>query len=227
MPFSFPKVYPILDSSFVPSTGRAEFLRRLAGSLAEAGVTLLEYRNKTGVPNDRSSSLGWKTGADAELLADAGILRAALPAGKVKLILDDRADLVERIGFDGVHVDAGDLKPAEARRLLGPDRIVGTFGGSTALLPGILTEPVDYLSVGPVFATRTKQTSTPPIGMEGVRRLRAQAGPGPVLVAVGGITLATAAEALSAGATVAAVAGAIFRQPDPAAELRNWLAALG
>jgi thiamine-phosphate pyrophosphorylase len=213
MPFSFPKVYPILDSSIIPSAGRAEFLRRLACSLAEAGVTLLEYRNKTG--------------ADAELLADAEILRAALPAGKVKLILDDRADLVEQIGFDGAHVDAGDLKPAEARRLLGPDRIVGTFGGSTALLTGILAEPVDYLSIGPVFPTRTKQTSTPPIGIEGVRQLRAQAGPGAALVAVGGITLATAAEALSAGATVVAVAGALFRQPDPAAEFRKWLAALG
>jgi thiamine-phosphate pyrophosphorylase len=104
---------------------------------------------------------------------------------------------------------------------------VGTFGGSNALLPGILTEPADYFSIGPVFPTRTKQTSTPPIGMDGVRRLRAQAGPGPVLVAVGGITLATAAEALAAGATVVAAAGAIFRQPDPAAEVRKWLAELG
>jgi thiamine-phosphate pyrophosphorylase len=63
--------------------------------------------------------------------------------------------------------------------------------------------------------------------MEGVRRLREEAGPGPVLVAVGGITLATAAEALAAGATVVAVAGAIFRQPEPAAEFRRWLAELG
>ena len=65
MSFSFPKIYPILDASFIPATGRAEFLRRLGGELAEAGVTLLEYRNKTG--------------AEAELLADAAILRAALP----------------------------------------------------------------------------------------------------------------------------------------------------
>lgn len=213
MTFSFPKVYPILDSSILPSAGRAEFLRRLGITLAEAGVTLLEYRNKTG--------------ADAELLADAEVLRAALPPGQVKLILDDRADLVEQLGFDGVHVDAGDAAPAEARRLLGPDRIVGTFGGSEALLPGILAEPVDYLSIGPVFPTRTKQTSMPPIGMEGVRRLRAEAGPGPVLVAVGGITLASAAEALAAGATILAVAGALFRQPDPAAEFRRWVAELG
>jgi len=224
MAISLPKIYPILDASFIPATGRAEFLRRLGGSLAEAGVTLLEYRNKTGVPDDRSSSLRRETGGDAELLADAEVLRASLPAGQVKLILDDRADLVERIGFDGVHVDAGDLSPAEARRLLGPERIVGTFGGGAAgMLPGILEAPADYFSIGPVFATRTKQTSSPLIGMEGVRRLRADAGAGPALVAIGGITLATAAEALSAGATVVAIAGALFRQTDPAAEFRRWL----
>jgi len=213
MPFSFPKVYPILDASIVPAAGRAEFLMRLGGSLAEAGVTLLEYRNKSG--------------AEAELLADAEILRAALPIGQVKLILDDRADLIEQIGFDGVHVDAGDVTPAEARRLLGPERIVGTFGGSEALLPGILSEPVDYFSIGPVFPTRTKQTSKAPIGIEGMRRLRDEAGAGPVLVAVGGITLATAAEALATGATVVAVAGAIFRQAEPAAEFRRWMVELG
>jgi len=210
MAISFPKIYPILDASFIPTSGREEFLRRLGGSLAAAGVTLLEYRNKTG--------------GDAELLADAEVLRASLPAGQVKLILDDRADLVERIGFDGVHVDAGDLSQAEARRLLGPERIVGTFGGGAAgMLPGILEAPADYFSIGPVFATRTKQTSSPLIGMEGVRRLRAEAGAGPALVAIGGITLATAAEALSAGATVVAIAGALFRQTDPAAEFRRWL----
>ncbi len=209
----WPRIYSILDSSIIPPTGRSEFLRRLGSELAAAGVTLLEYRNKTC--------------AEAELLADAEILRGAMPVGQVKLILDDRADLVEKIGFDGVHVDAGDLKPAEVRRLLGPDRIVGTLGGSATLLPGVLAEPADYFSIGPVFPTRTKQTSTPPIGMEGVRRLRAEAGAGPVLVAIGGITLATAAEAPTAGATVVAIAGALFRQPDPAAEFRKWLAELG
>ncbi|MGA9061297.1 MAG: thiamine phosphate synthase [Terracidiphilus sp.] len=196
----------------IPKTGRAEFLRRLGSELAEAGVTLLEYRNKTG--------------ADAELLSDSAMLRAVLLAGKVKLILDDRVDLVERAGFDGVHVDAGDAAPAEARRLLGPGRIVGTFGGSEALLPGILKEPADYLSIGPVFPTTTKQTDKPPIGTEGVRRLREQAGPDAVLVAAGGITLATALSVLAAGASVAAVSAAIFRAADPAAEFRRWVQAL-
>jgi thiamine-phosphate pyrophosphorylase len=212
MPCSFPKVYPILDSAVIPETGRAEFLRRLGSELAEAGVTLLEYRNKTG--------------ADAVLLSDAAMLRAVLLSGKVKLILDDRVDLVERAGFDGVHVDAGDAAPAEARRLLGPGRIVGTFGGSEALLPGILKEPADYLSIGPVFPTTTKQTDKPPIGTEGVRRLREQAGPDAVLVAVGGITLATALSVLAAGASVVAVSAAIFRAADPAAEFRRWVQAL-
>jgi thiamine-phosphate pyrophosphorylase len=213
MSYSFPKIYPILDSSFIPDTGRAEFLRRLGASLAEAGVTLLEYRNKIG--------------PEAELLADAAILRAALPVGKVKLILDDRADLVEKLGFDGAHVDAGDVTPTEARKLLGPDRIIGTFGGSSSFLPGVLAEPVDYFSIGVVFPTRIKKVTMAPIGIEGVWRLRKEAGPGPVLVAIGGITLPRAVEALSAGATLVAVAGGIFRQPDPAAEFRRWMAELG
>ena len=213
MTFTFPRIYPILDASIIPATGRAEFLRRLGDALGDAGVTLLEYRNKTGT--------------DSELLADAAILRAALPAKDVKLILDDRADLVERVDFDGAHVDAGDVPPAEARRLLGPDRIVGTFGGSDALLPGILDEPADYLAIGPVYLTTTKQTAKAPIGPDGVRRLRELAGPDRILTAAAGITLATAQVVLAAGASAVAVSAAIFRSADPAAEFRRWKAVIG
>ncbi len=210
---SFPRIYPILDSPRIPAAGRAEFLRRLGKSLTEAGVTLLEYRNKTG--------------SEAELLGDAEILRAALPVGQVMLVLDDRADLVDRLGFDGVHVDAGDVSPREARRILEPDRIVGTFGGSDSLLPGILHEPADYFSIGPVFPTTTKDTSKKPIGIEGVRRLREQAGPAAVLVAAAGITLETAPLALAAGANTLAVAAALFSKADPAREFRRWADVLG
>ncbi|MFZ0746971.1 MAG: thiamine phosphate synthase [Terracidiphilus sp.] len=212
MPFSFPRIYPILDSSIIPATGRTEFLRRLGASLYDAGVTLLEYRNKTG--------------PDAELLADAAVLRAAMPTWNIKLILDDRAYLVDKINFDGVHVDAGDMAPAEARKLLGASRIVGTFGGGDALLPGILDQPVDYLAIGPVFPTTTKQTDKAPIGLEGVHRLRVQAGPTVILTAAAGITLATAAAVLDAGASAVAVSAAIFRTPDPAAEFRRWTSEL-
>jgi thiamine-phosphate pyrophosphorylase len=213
MTFSFPTIYPILDSSFIPAGGRAVFLSRLGAELAQAGVVLLEYRNKNG--------------SVAEILADGAALREAMPAGQVKLILDDRVDLVEKIGFDGVHVDGGDVSPAEARQALGPKRIVGTFGGSEALVFGVLDLPADYFSIGPVGTTRTKQTTKAPIGAEGVRRLRAEAGNGPVLVAAGGVTLANAAAVLEAGASVLAVAGALFRNENPAKEFGRWVKELG
>lgn len=213
MSFTFPKVYPILDSSYIPASGRERFLRDLGSSLAGAGVTLLEYRNKTG--------------SDAELRADATVLREVLPEEQVRLILDDRADLVDAVGFDGVHVDAGDVAPKDARRLVGPGRIVGTFGGSETLLPGILDEPVNYLAIGPVYPTTTKQTEKRPIGPEGVQRLREQAGRDVILVAAAGITLETACLVLDAGADTVAVAAAIFRNPDPAAEFQRWRSRLG
>jgi thiamine-phosphate pyrophosphorylase len=209
MPFELPLVYPILDSGVIPPSGREQFLRRLGRSLTDQGLTLLEYRNKTGPVE--------------ELKSDAQILRLGMPRQNVKLILDDRADLVEILEFDGVHVDAGDVTPSEARLLVGAHRIVGTFGGSEALLPGILAEPADYLAIGPVFPTTTKQTSKPPIGVEGVRRLRDQAGKDVQLVAAAGITLATAPSILEAGANCVAVAAGIFRTPDPALEFRRWL----
>jgi len=134
MAFVFPRIYPILDSSFLPASGRKQFLSDLGASLADAGVTLLEYRHKTG--------------ADAELTADAEALRLAMPEEQVRLILDDRADLVCGVGFDGVHVDAGDVSVREARRIVGPGRMVGTFAGSDKLLPGILDEPANYFAIG-------------------------------------------------------------------------------
>jgi thiamine-phosphate pyrophosphorylase len=209
MEFDFPKVYPILDSTFIPKAGRSDFLGHLGESLADAGVTLCEYRNKGG--------------SDAEILADTAILRKSLPADKVKLILDDRADLVEVTGFDGVHVDAGDFSPERARQLLGSQRIVGTFGGSDSLLPGILEAPADYLAIGPVFETRTKHTDKRPIGVDGVRHLREQAGAGVILSAAAGITLESAQSVLDAGASMVAVAEAIFRNDNPAAEFRRWI----
>ncbi|WP_348261261.1 thiamine phosphate synthase [Telmatobacter sp. DSM 110680] len=213
MQFLFPKVYPILDSSIIPGVDRADFLRKLGESLSDAGVTLMEYRNKTG--------------SDTEILADSAILRKTMPIQKVKLILDDRADLVDAAKFDGVHVDAGDLSPMQARRLIGPDRIIGTFAGGDFLLPEIIDAPVDYLAIGPIFETRTKHTVNRPIGFDGVRRLREQAGPRAVLSAAAGITLETAQAVLDAGATMVAVAEGIFRTPDPAATFRRWILQIG
>lgn len=208
MPWNFPKIYPILNASVIPVTGRSQFLLRLGCELAEAGVTLLEYRNKTGLVT--------------EILADAAILRSAMHGPEIKLILDDRVELVETLGFDGVHVDAGDLSPGAARERLGAGHIVGTYGGTEALLPNILMQPANYFSIGPIGPTQTKQTAKTPIGPEGVRKLREEAGMDPVLVAVGGVTLENAAAVLAAGASAVAVSAAIFRTPKPAEEFRRW-----
>ena len=211
MGFALPKVYPILDASVFPAVGRVEFLDRLGRSMTDAGAGLMEYRNKTGT--------------DAEVLADARLLRTAMPLAK--LVMDDRVDVAMAARFDGVHVDAGDLPPADARMLLGGAAIIGTSASCEAQLQDALTSGADYIAFGPVFPTTTKQTSVPPIGLEGVARFRAMAGAKPVLVAAAGITLDTAPAILEAGADVVAVSAAIFRAQDPAEEFRRWMAVLG
>ena len=211
MSFVLSKVYPILDDSFLPATGRAEFLERLGRSLADAGVGLMEYRSKLG--------------SDAEVLADARVLRVAMP--DARLVMDDRVDVAMAAGFNGVHVDAGDLPPAEARLLMGAEAVIGTSASSEAQLAEALASGANYISFGPVFPTTTKRTLAAPMGIEGVTRYRSIAGAGPVLVAAAGITLETAPLILEAGADAVAVAAAIFRAGDPAAEFRRWTAVLG
>ena len=207
-----PRLYPILDAGILPADAdaRAVFLDRLGRELASTGLTLLEYRNKTGT--------------DAEVYADACRLRTLLPA--TRLVLDDRVDVALAAGFDGVHVDSGDLPPAAARALLPAGSIVGTSASTLESLSQAVIEPVDYVAFGPVFPTTTKQTSATPIGIEGVRRFRAAAGPSVTLVAAAGITLETASAILDAGATSVAVSAAIFRHPDPAREILRWFSIL-
>ena len=102
MGFEFPRIYPILDSSYIPASGRRQFLNDLGAALADAGVTLLEYRNKTGSVD--------------EIRADAAVLRNVMPEEQVRLILDDRADLVAAIEFK---LQTGDLREAPALTLFG------------------------------------------------------------------------------------------------------------
>jgi len=208
--FVIPRVYPILDSSFLPSglDERRKYLEGLGKSLTEAGIQLLEYRNKFGT--------------DAEVLRDARILRLAMPAGQVRLVMDDRVDVALAAGFDGVHVDAGDLPPEDARHLLGQERIVGTSATTEERLKVALGFPVDYISFGPIYPTTTKQTSSVPIGLEGVQRYRQIAGDGVHMVAAAGITLENATAILAAGADTVAVAAAIFRHSNPALEFQRW-----
>ncbi len=162
--------------------------------LLSAGVTLLQYRNKMG--------------SEAEVLADALILRSAAPVGRCVLILNDYPALAVEAGFDGVHVGQGDMPADEARELVGAGRIVGVSTHNPEQLADAELSSADYTAIGPVFATSTKLNPDPVIGVEGVRHARNLTIKR--LVAIGGITLENCRSVVEAGADSVAVISAIF-----------------
>lgn len=191
---NFPPLYPILDASFLSAAqARMGFLRRLVLDLAEAGVGILQYRNKQGT--------------EAEILADARVMREAAGSGLL-LILNDWPELAVAAGFDGVHVGQTDLSPAEARGIVGPAKIVGVSTHNEAQLRAADREPVDYIAIGPVFATATKANPDAVVGLDGVRLARSLTSK--TLVAIGGITVENTAAVRQAGADSIAVISAIF-----------------
>ncbi len=194
----FPRLYPILDAELVlrevvdDRVRRQALLRRVVAELADAGVEILQYRNKQD--------------ADETVAEDARVIREA--AGGMKLILNDRVALAARIGWDGVHVGQEDLPAREARKLVGPAAWVGLSTHNETQLRAANLEPVDYIAIGPVFATASKANPDPVIGLEGVRRALSLTNK--PLVAIGGITAETAAAVIEAGADAVAVIAAIF-----------------
>jgi thiamine-phosphate pyrophosphorylase len=202
MSFSLPSLYPILDASFLPAENRAEFLGQLVSGFADAGVTLLQYRNKLG--------------SDAEILSDAAVIEQAA-ASRLKLIMNDRSDLAVRSGFDGVHIGQEDVSPEIARRIVGPNRVVGVSTHNHRQLAAADQASVDYIAIGPVFATASKLNPDPVVGLAGVREARAfTAKP---LVAIGGITLENVQSVIDAGADSVAVISALFGSGEDSAKI--------
>jgi thiamine-phosphate pyrophosphorylase len=180
-------------------------------ALAAGGATLLQLRAKA-VP-------------DRDLLALAREAVAAARATGVALVVNDRADVALMAGADGVHVGQDDLPPAACRAVLGGDVLVGLSTHGLAQLEKGAREPVDYLAIGPVFATRSKQDPDPVVGPDLVRRARERwRGP---LVAIGGITPDNAREVVEAGADGLAVIAAVLTQVDLAEAVRRFRRALG
>jgi thiamine-phosphate pyrophosphorylase len=146
------------------------------------------------------------------------LLRLLRPAG-IPLIVNDRVDVALAADADGVHVGQLDMPVADARKLLGRDRILGLSISSLAELERAQLDGVDYLGVGPIFATQTKPDAAPPIGLaelsEIVARTRLP------IAAIGGIQLTNAAQTIEAGAVGVAVVSAICAAPDPAAATRD------
>ena len=200
-----PRFYPILDAGLLSRAGLS--IEGFARELRAAGIRFLQYRDKDAT--------------DELLLQRAAILRGIFIDSR--LILNDRVPLVLSAGYDGVHVGQEDLSPAEARARVGPQVMVGisTHGESQLLLAA--DSPVDYVAIGPVFATSSKQVPDPVVGLEGVRAARALTNK--PLVAIGGITRANCASVMEAGADSVAVISDLIQSPGKSVE--EFFARLG
>jgi thiamine-phosphate pyrophosphorylase len=201
---NLPKLYPILDAGLLRSAELS--LEGFARELRSAGVTFLQYRDKSG--------------SDDEVLAAATLLRSIFPRGEATLILNDRVHLCAASGFDGVHIGQDDMPAARARALLGPEYVLGLSTHNPEQVRLADGAPVDYVAIGPVYATSSKTGSKtgskenpdPVVGLEGVtdaRRLTAKP-----LVAIGGITRETMGAVLEAGADAVAMISALLPRED-------------
>lgn len=178
-----------------------------------AGVRLVQYRAKEGTPGLH----------DRQRLQEARRLRQLCAASGALFIVNDRLDLALAVGADGVHLGQDDLPTADARRLLGADRLIGRSTHALDQLQQALAEGSDYVGVGPVEATPTKP-GRQPVGLDYVRQA-AEHCPIPFF-AIGGIEAANLATVAAAGATRVAVVRAITAAADPEAASRELLEAL-
>ena len=130
----------------------------------------------------------------------------------VQLIINDRVDVALAVGAQGVHLGQDDMPPEAARKLLGPNAVIGYSTHNIEQAIAATKLPIDYLAVGPIFATTTKSDTAPVLGLEGLRTVRQAVGAFP-LVAIGGITHANARDIIAAGADSVAVISALVSNP--------------
>jgi thiamine-phosphate pyrophosphorylase len=152
------------------------------------------------------------------MVDEARAIKAALAASRVPLIINDRVDVALAAGAAGVHVGQDDMDPADARRLLGPDAIIGLSIKTLAQARAAPIEYLDYVAIGGVFATSSKDNPDPPIGLDGLKSI-AQAirarSPALPIGAIAGIDAIKAGDVIAAGADGIAVISALSLAPDP------------
>ena len=198
----FPRLYVIMDVSLVQSSEPA-----FAEMLAESGVELVQYRNKSATSRDLYDST----------LRLAEFFRSR----RVRLLVNDRPDIAALASAGGVHVGQEDLGVEQARAVVGPGRWVGVSTHNADQFRRAMATTADYIAVGPVFPTSSKQNPDPVVGLEFVRHARALTAK-PV-VAIGGITLDRASAVIEAGADSVAVLSDVCTSPDPAAQVARFL----
>ena len=186
--FRLPQVYPITDTQ-ISGLSHADQV----ALFAERGATVVQLREK------RAAAREFYEAAKAALVVAA--------ERGVQLIINDRVDIALAVGASGVHLGQDDLPPEVARRLLGDDAVIGYSTHSVAQALKASTLPIDYLAIGPIFATSTKENPDPVVGLDGLRAVKSAIGSLP-LVAIGGIKPINAAAVLDAGAdSVAMISG--------------------
>ena len=160
--------------------------------------------------------------SSAQFLRISDRIVAAGRACGAQIIVNDRVDVAKLSGAAGVHLGQEDIPVADARAMLGPDAIIGYSTHTVAQIEAALLEPVTYIAVGPVFGTRSKATGYEAVGLPLVREAVRRAGVVPV-VAIGGITLATAPQVLEAGAASVAVISDLLTTRDPKARVEAYV----
>ncbi len=183
-----------------------------ARDMREAGVRLLQYRDKQGSPQ--------------EVLRAAAEIAEAFSGTGTLLVLNDRADLATLAGWSGVHVGQHDMPVEAARKVLRGGATVGVSTHNDEQVRAAEASGADYIAIGPVFATASKMDAEPVVGLDGVRRARALTRK--PLVAIGGITRGNARAVIEAGADSVAVISGLFAADESVAEVaRDFLRILG
>jgi thiamine-phosphate pyrophosphorylase len=199
---NLPRLYAIVDvSRFASPLRTTAAIAEYSRDLAAGGATLIQYRNKVGNARD--------------MLKEAREIRRVLGEG-ITLIMNDRADICVAAEYAGVHVGQEDLSPEGARTVIGPGRILGVSTHNLLQLQQADAGPADYIAFGPVFATLSKRTPDPVVGLDGIRAARAATKK--PLVAIGGITRANAQSVMDAGADSIAVIADLLNSPAKVAE---------
>jgi thiamine-phosphate pyrophosphorylase len=200
-----PRLYVILDAALITSSERD-----CALSLAEAGVRLLQYRNKSAQ-------------ARQYLESSRKLAEVLLPQG-VSFFVNDRPDVAFLAGATGVHVGQDDLDVEQTRQIVGRDKLVGVSTHNLEQFQRAAASSADYIALGPIFRTSSKANPDPVVGLDLLRKARALTDK-PV-VAIGGISLERAASVIEAGADSIAVISGILGAPDPAQRARQYIETL-
>ena len=194
MPLLLPKIYPITDTA-ISGLSHVEQVRRFV----EGGATLVQLRDKNATPREFYE-------------AAADVMAFAKPLG-IRVIINDRVDIALAIGADGVHLGQDDLPVQYARKILGEGRIIGFSTHSVEQATAAVGLPLDYIAIGPIFGTMTKQNADPIVGLGTVAQVNQMIGEIP-LVAIGGIKGVNYQSVIDAGASSVAIISDLLFDAD-------------